>query len=170
MKINTSLSDNFLYYFDEARGFAIHKKRILKRKDLKCLSFIQSKAIIFIGLLVFSLIFALIENYFMFSVSLFVLSILYLIIVIIRVSSSYNYRKKRVPNNTIIIDENGITDESFYDIKITIKWSKVKAIILGKYTVTILTDTPIYFYFDISKKYEIINEASKYISNDIIIK
>ena len=48
-------------------------------------------------------------------------------------------------------------------------FDKIKCIVVGKYTVTILTDTPVYFYFDISKKEDIIEAIEKYGDKDKII-
>ena len=45
-------------------------------------------------------------------------------------------------------------------------WDKIKGFVVGKYTVTILTDTPIYFYFNISKKDEILKAIEKYEPRD----
>ena len=54
-----------------------------------------------------------------------------------------------------IIDDNGITNDSFQNIKMIFSWDKIKMMIVKKYSITILTDTSCYFFFDISKKDEI---------------
>ena len=73
-------------------------------------------------------------------------------------------------SNTILIDKNGITDESYYGIKMIFNWSKIKGVVIGKRAITILTDTHIYFYFDISKKSEVIKAIEKYGNSDLIIE
>ena len=170
MKISTNISDNFLMYYDEARGIAIHKRKVLKNRNAKCLSYIQSKAIIFLTLLLLSLILILINgDLFICSLVFFLTAIIYFLIVFFRTISSYMFRKKQRFSNLIIIDEKGVTDESFYGITITIKWDKIKAIVVGKQTITVLTDTPVYFYFNIVNKEEIINYCLKYIDGSKII-
>lgn len=69
-----------------------------------------------------------------------------------------------------MIDENGITDESYYGIKMILKWEKITGVVIGKHTITILTDTPVYFYFDIAKKEDVIKAIDKYGNKDLIIK
>ena len=64
--------------------------------------------------------------------------------------------------NEILINEDGITDKSFYDIKINLNWSKIKALVIKKKTLTFLTDTSLYFFFDINEKGTIIKAINKY--------
>ena len=55
-------------------------------------------------------------------------------------------------------------------IKMTFNWDKVLGVVIGKYTVTILTDTPCYFYFKIDDKRKIIKVLEKYGEEDKIIR
>ena len=49
-------------------------------------------------------------------------------------------------------------------------WDKIKAVVIKKYSVTILTDTNVYFYFDIKLKEDIIKCIKKYGSKTLIIE
>lgn len=166
MKINSNISKNFMGCFDEARGFAMHKSKIIKSKKNNCLSYMQNKLIIYMTLIIISSILILSScydcNLLIIALLLFHGANIYLIITIISIISMYHFRKKNNFKNTIIIDKDGIIDESYYGIKMIFKWNKIIGIIIGKHTVTILTDTPCYFYFPISEKDNIIKAIDKY--------
>ena len=48
-------------------------------------------------------------------------------------------------------------------------WNKIKGIVLGTYSITILTDTPYYFTFSIDSKEAIIRALVEYGYEDKII-
>ena len=75
------------------------------------------------------------------------LDIIFLTITVVSTYYMYICRKKS-PILDVIIDKEGITNFSFYNIKMVFNWDKIKAIVVKKNSVTILTDTPIYLYFD----------------------
>ena len=170
MKITTSMLNNFFTCFDEARGFAINKNKILREKRICGLSYIQNKSLYFVALLIISLILILInEELFVVSLVFFMTAIVYFLIIVIRIYSSYKFKQSVGFDNVIVINEEGITDESYYGIKLTIKWDKVKGIVVGRNTITFLTDTPIYFYFSVSNKKEILDYCLNYIDKNKII-
>lgn len=163
MKIETNLNNNFLKIYDESRSVAIHRKEIIKNKKANALTFSTEVLLIFTSILLISLIVKNCKIIFM------TLGIIYLITNIIRFISSYKFRKKQNFKNEIIIDEKGITDlSSFKNVEILFKWAKIKAIVIKKYSVTLLMDSNIYFYFDIKEKEKIIKEVKKY-KKDILI-
>lgn len=166
MKIETDIKDNFFAHFDEARGIAIHKSKIIKKRKVKCLSYMQGQVLTVIFLLVAAILLSMLcckINYIFIPVCILLLSaFLYLIYIILTIVGIYIFRIKQNFKNTITLNKEGITDKSFYGIKILFDWSKITAVVVGKYTVTILTDTPVYFYFDISKKDKILNAIKKY--------
>lgn len=174
MKIDTSISKNYFTLFDESRGVAIHKKSILKRRKSNTLSYLQGKLIVFILLFILDIFFAFLcrFNCYMvcFTCLTYLITLVYLFCTVINIIGIYKFRKKQQFSNTILIDKNGITDESYFGIKMIFRWEKITGVVIGKYTVTILTDTPIYFYFDISKKKEVIKAVEKYGNKDLIIK
>ena len=97
-------------------------------------------------------------------------ALVYLIVTIGSFVSNYYFRKKRNFSNKVIIDKTGLTDESFYNIKMIFKWDKILAIVVGQETVTFLTDTPVYFYFNISEKEKIMKAIKKYGHLDKVIE
>ncbi len=177
MKIETDLSNNYFACFDEARGIAFHKRKILKRRKYEGYSYMYSRLILFIWILILGVIFAFICSksnlcckLWFFIPFIFVCDIAYLIITLINVFSLYHVRRKNNFKNNIKIDKNGITDESFYGIKMLFKWKMIKAVVIGKYTITVLTDTPVYFYFSNEDKHKIIEAVDKYANVDLIIR
>lgn len=174
MKIETNISKNYFLRFDEARGIAFHKKNILRNKQNQSISFIQTKGIFFILLLILSILFSYLPYYnpylFMLPFLMFLITFAYLVSTIVELIGVYHFRKKQNFKNIILIDKNGVTDQSYYGIKMTFAWNKITGVVVGRRTVTILTDTPIYFYFDISKKDDIIKAVEKYGKRDLIIE
>ena len=163
MKIETNLNNNFFKIYDESRSVAIHRKEIIKNKKANALTFSTEVLLVFTIILLISLIIK--KNGILFMT----LSFIYLMTNIIRFISSYKFRKKQNLKNEIIIDEKGITDlSSFKNVEILFKWAKIKAIVIKKYSVTLLMDSNIYFYFDIKEKEKIIKEVKKY-KKDILI-
>ena len=81
----------------------------------------------------------------------------------------YKFRKEQGFDNTVTFSKEGMIDESFYGIKMTFKWEKVLAVVIKKYTITILTDTPAYFYFNITEKNNILKALEKYQVKDKVI-
>lgn len=163
MKIETKLNNNFSKIYDESRSVAIHRKEIIKTKKANALSFSTEVLLVFTIILLISLIVKEFKTIFI------ILDIIYLMTNIIRFISSYKFRKKQNFKNEIMIDEKGITDlSSFKNVEILFKWTKIKAIVIKKYSITLLMDSNIYFYFDIKEKDKIIKEVKKY-KKDILI-
>jgi hypothetical protein len=55
-------------------------------------------------------------------------------------------------------------------IKITLSWEKIPAAVIKKHTVTFITDTQLFFFFDIKNKEEILKLVEKYSENTEIIE
>ena len=172
MKISCNLSKKYFECFDEAKGVALHKRKILKSKSASCLSYMQEVFLIFlvIEFICFLLSFIGESRACLFVYFLLTVDIIFFLFRIIRVFVGILLRKKQDFKGSIIIDENGITNTSYYKIKMVFSWPKIKAIVIKKYTVTILTDTPCYFYFDIAKKKKILEAVNKYHKNTLILE
>ncbi len=173
MKISSELSHSYCACFDEARGIAMNKKTVLKNRNPKCISYLQMKLLTFILLIVLAILLAGISYlsicFYIFSLLLILIATVYFIISIFLILSLYTYRLKW-QTNKVLMNKTGISGETCYGIKYSFKWDLITAVVIGKYSVTILTDTPCYFYFDISKKDEIIKAIEKYDNKNKIIK
>ncbi len=174
MKIECNITDNYFNCFNEARGFALHKRKILKNRKAQSLSYIQTILIITLTIFLINLLINIggyfNHNLMIGSLWLYLVTIIYLLFVIINIFYLYLIRKKQNFQTNLFIDEYGIGSDSFYDLKVVFDWDKIKAIIFGEYTITILTDTPCYLYLEIAKKDEIIKALKKYNKKDLIIK
>ena len=163
MKKETEIKNNYFKIDDEAKSVATHRKEIIKSKKNTTLTYSTETLLIFITIILISMI---LKTH---KLEIITLGILYLLINILRFINSYKFRKKQNFKSEIIIDKKGITDiSSFKNTEILFKWDKIKAIVLKKYSLTILMDSRIYFYFDIKEKDKIIKEIKKY-KKDILI-
>lgn len=172
MKISTNMKKNYFDCYNEAKGFAVNKKYIIKRRKKNLFSYIERTLLIYLFLFVINICINAFINPWKGYIPIFIISlfeIIYLIYIIVNYVRTSNYKGKQKYINTINIDENGITDESYYGIQMLFKWNKIKAIVVGTYTVTILTDTPVYFYFSKEKKESIISAIKKYDNENKII-
>lgn len=162
MKIQSNMKNNYLKHYNVAKGIAVNKKTVLKNKTIKVPTYLLSALITIILLTFFLVIFHLIDKSKIITILFLTMLVVYNSYVIIRTTWSYNFKKKSNFLNEITLDEEGLTDKSFYGIKITLNWSKLKAIVIKKQTITILTDTNLYFFFDINEKEEILKAINKY--------
>lgn len=169
MEIKTNMKKSYLRNYNEAKGIAVNKKRVLKHKTNKVPTYLTSVLITITLLSICTTLFSIIDSSNIFKLFFLISLIIYISYSILRTIWSVNFKKKQEFLNTIIIDENGITDSSFYNIKININWNKITAIVIKKYTITFITDTHLYFFFDISKKEEILKLVKKYSKENLVI-
>ena len=172
IRIKTDLSSDFFSIYNEARGIAMNKKRILKLKRNVHINYIGLVFITFIVIFILCMIIILQHNsIFLVSYGLFILilDIMSLFMALVRIYGNYFYRKKDKFRADIIIDKRGITDlSSFKDIEILFLWNRVEGVVIGEYSVVILLRKHIYLYFDINDNKKIIDGIKKY-NKDILI-
>lgn len=172
MQITSNLSKHFFHAYSEAKGVALHRSDIIKNKRANAFSYFQLAIMLFFLFFFFSITLLYVGGFCYWFVATVIVffAFAFLAYTVIRYAATYDYAKKNKFKNTLTITEEGITDESFYGIKIFLNWSKVKAIVIKKYTVTILTDTPCYFYFEKAKKDKVVAEIQKHNKNILIIE
>ena len=168
MKISSDIKENYFMLLDEARGVAAKKDKILRTKKVNKFSYLEEAIILMMVLLLFSMLFRCINL--LCSYFLLFLTFIYFIISVIQILYIYYYQKRRDFRNTISIDEEGITDESYHGVKMTFNWKKVKAIVIKEHTIVILLDNPCYFYFSKSVEKKLIRAIQKYYKNILIIQ
>ena len=151
MEIKSNLKEGLFKCFNEARGVQINKSKILKNKKINKLNYYETILIILIFVLIISII-LLLNNFLKASLILFSLVLIVVIINILNYIMMYKYRRKNNFSNTIIINEDGITDTSFMGIKMIFNWDKILGIVKTSKTIVILTDTYVYFYFKKERK------------------
>ena len=170
MKIQSNMKKIYLRNYNEAKGVAVNKKTVLKKKTNKVPNYFISVILTIILLTIFTIIFKIIDTSKIFSIYFSSSLIIYILYTITRTIWSYNFKKKNNFENIIILDEEGLTDKSFYDIKITITWDKIKAFVVKKHTITVITDTSLYFFFDIKDKEQVLTAIKKYNQDTLIIE
>ena len=149
MEIENKVGKNFFKCFNEARGVALAKRRLFKNKKSKTFTYLDNVLMILILLLLISILFLLIPSLHIFAYILVLIVLLSILSNVIYLLYVYFIRKNKHMGKTII-DDNGITNDSFQNIKMIFSWDKIKMMIVKKYSITILTDTSCYFFFDIS--------------------
>ncbi len=169
MEIKSDLKNNYFKIYNESRGVVLNKSLVLKKKSARCLAYFDMMAMLLFWLLIMTVAVCFGVNRWLVFV-LLAIDLVVLFVPIIRTIGNYRWKKANGFKNTVVIDKEGITDKSFKDIKITMGWNKIKAIVVKTYSITILTDTRIYFYFDVSDEDLILKECLKYIDKDLIIR
>lgn len=171
MEIKSNMKKTYLRNYNEAKGIAVNKKRVLKHKTNKVPTYLTSALITITLLSLCTIIFSIIDSSNIFKMFFLVSLITYISYSIIRTISSILLKKNQIDLiNTIVIDEEGITDKSFFKIKINVSWDKIPAVVVKKHTVTFITDTQLFFFFDIKNKEEILKLVKKYSKNTLIIE
>ena len=113
MKLKTRITKDFYKYFDEARGIAIQKRKVLKNKNSSCFTYTQIQLIVFIIMLIVGLLFMLLgrinyKGYVVGSV-VFLLALCYIAACIVSVVGYYNFRKN-CSKKGLVVDENGVAN------------------------------------------------------------
>lgn len=165
MKIKEEIKQKSFRCYDEALGVAISKKYILKRKRKNILTYTEQFFLLFLLFFFLSIVFLYVDLPKITAEALCLLASLCICMIFVR-SVMFFLRGRKI--FTTLIHEEGITDESFYELKILIPWDKVLAVVVKKHSVTILTSTPILLYFDNSMQERIIKAVQKY-KKDILI-
>ncbi|HAB66777.1 MAG TPA: hypothetical protein DCE23_05365 [Firmicutes bacterium] len=173
--INYDLSDSYVLIYDEAYGVAKKRKKLLKKPTTKTHTYL--------GITLFRLILILCLNLFcylylkicgysyivctlcIFTPFLYFILTMNIIIFIIRVTC----RSKKL-KGSFVLNKQGLTDSTFKGIKILFEWSKIKMVIVKKYSIIILTDTPIYFFVNKDVEDELITALKKYKKDLIIVR
>ena len=166
MKINSGSPNNLYSCYNEARGVAQNKNYVLRKKKAKTWTFLQTSII---NTFLIAIILLCIISYC--DLSYWYLLLCFVPIVFNHIYLFFYLRKiKRYQKRFFnIFDEDGIHDESFYGIKMLFTWKKIQAIVIGRKSIVVLTDTPCYFYYGIDKKHDILDAIEMYSKKKKII-
>lgn len=172
MKIKSNIKKKYFTCLNESMGVNLNKKYILKTKKNTDYTYTEHTLYVMIIILLISAIFAIMRTNASILLSMMAIFCagLYLLAVLITTLMGYTARKRVNFKNEIEITEDGITDASYYGIKMTLSWDQVEAIVIRKNTIIILTNTPVYFYFDKNKKKDIVNATKKYKEDILVIE
>ena len=171
LKIKYDLSNNYFKYFNEANGVSIKKKLLLK-KDLKLETATKIFFKYFIILFIISII--LITFYVNSNVNIYIifgkifLFVSFLSLYIILLIYIQSKSKQNSQTGEITIDENGISDKSIDNKKISMAWENIELVAVTKNTITILTNFQILFILEKKNKDKIIELIKNYSNVKII--
>ncbi len=166
MKISGNIKENKFKCYNEARSIAKNKRQVLLKQKVCSWPFWATKFLVFA--IFFVLGFILVLNDYLFLANIVILGdILYLALNLLRVILSLTIRDDDI---VLTFNKEGIIDESYMGIKMIFKWEKIKAIVFGEYSITILTDTPYYFFLDIKNKKKVLEVLNKYSKDILIVK
>lgn len=174
--IKYDLRKNYTQCYNEAYGIAIKRKQLLKNPTRKCHSYTYYGFIYLWWTLLFHGITYILYKKIGFTPYIAILSsivpilyfciILYFLEYIIRIILS-SYRKTK---GTFQLSKNGLQDSTFNGIKILFEWSKIKMMVIGRHSITILTDVPIYFFVNKEIEEQVVKAIKKYKKDIIIVK
>ncbi len=171
MKIRTNLTRNFLKIYSEAKGVARAKKYILKSGSSNSVNYIASLVLEFLIVLCIGYCLLLSSNICISVLGCLVVisDCLFILVKLFSIICIYEYRYNTYFSDSLTINEEGISNESYYDIKMTFKWSKILAIVYKKNCIVILTDTPVYFYISRNEEKKLLKAIDRYHKNVRII-
>lgn len=179
--IEYDLRDSYALIYDEAYGVAKKRKKLLKNPRTKTHTYL-SVTIFRLLLILFLDILALIYLksqgytdifYFIYynqqysldiiGVICILMPLLYLVLAIniIMFIIRINIRRKKLVGSFKLSKE-GLTDSTFKGIKILFEWERIKMVVIKKYSIIILTDTPIYFFVNKEIENKLIKSLKKY--------
>ncbi len=171
MKITFDPNKSYFKCFDESRGVAMNKKYVLKNKKANVFTYTDYMFCIILLSFCLGAVCLFMNNHYKFalSASFVFFGLLFLSVSLISTYYMCHYRRKS-SQLEILFDKEGITNCSYYGIKMMFSWDKIEAIVLKKNSATILTDTPVYFYFDKEQEEKLLKIVKKYKKDILIIE
>ena len=167
MKIEDNAFNNFFKCFNEAQGVASARSLVLKKKNPKVTTYLQNVLLIFAYVFLVSMYLLVFKKLFLFSLILFgdlVYLFLNIFYMIERCTFRFNSR------GTTIINKDGLINNSYKKIEMHFSWDLVDAVVIRKNSITFLTKTPCFFFFDVANKKEIKELLKKYHKEDLLIE
>lgn len=170
ISVKCEFKDGFLKCADEAKGLSCGWRKIVSDGYVRRTSFLKYNLIL-LFLTFFALCFALfcldlfggeLSFGFRFVISFvvcaLVVEVLYIVITLIYFILRRKYRK----NSVTTFKEEGIVSHLSKDISIIYDWSSVECVIVGRYSISIFTDSPVYFYFDNKCRSKVLDAVNKF--------
>ncbi len=166
MKIDMKFK-NYFRSFNEAEGVAMARKLILKSRNPQVTTYLQNFLLIFFFVLLTS-IYLLVFGYYEVFYLVFFMDLIFLFLNI------FYMLERTIRGNSIdgetSITKNGIVNNTYKNIEMHFSWDLIDAVVVKKYSVTILTNTACYFFFDISQKDKIVDLLKKYKHEDLLVE
>ena len=174
MKIRYESTKNFFKSFNEANGIMMKKNSIIKNPSKKIKGFLNIIIFnIFLTLVFIILLTSIfVHNEIIYSYVMNIgIGVLSLVVYYYLMSFSENYsaiKKSRKPGY-LIIDSDGITDESDTGITVKFNWASIELITITKNAITVIGDSIIFLFVDIEDKEKVAKQIKKYISDTTVL-
>lgn len=175
-KVKYDMSKNYFKCYNESQGMMINKKQVLKKKNKKVFGYLEQGLLFLLYTIIISILSKLLwfldaENVFSDILSVFVaLLLVWIAIYYVAFLIAYIHEKKKSHKGELIIDEDGITDISEEKVKVGLPWEKIQGVVATKTTVTIITNSPVYFFVGNDEKEKLLKAIQKYQENLLIIE
>ena len=157
MKFKYDIKNNFYKMYGEANYLVTYKKKYMNGFNKPIKNYINNDIYLTVSSVILFIITKLVRDLNFLVIPLFMAFIVSVLLLLLSLSAYYKYKKDN-HKGEIIIDENGITDNS--DINITFPWEKVELIGVTKNMMAIVLDSPFVIILEPNNK--IIKEIHKY--------
>lgn len=167
---------NYSACYNEAAGIALKKSTIIKKPSTNTHTYTYYGILYLLLTTILNVVIFIIAKKTSFNSIIAYCSIMTTIFYLLIFIYFLNYllriifSKYRNKKGHIKISKEGITDSTFKGIKILFEWEHIKMIVIKKHTITILTDTPIYFFVNKEIEYQLLTTIRKYQKEIPIIK
>lgn len=174
MRIKYDMNDNYFKCYNESQGIIAKRSDIIKNPKIKLHGYIE-RGFIHLFLIFIILIFFAVTTYIitenvdfnlLYKISSVLLGLIFLYFGIFLIS--YSFENKKIHSGELEVDAEGIKDYSDTGMVIGFSWNNIKAIVIKKHTITILTDSQIYIFMDIEYKDRLLLAIERY-NKDLLI-
>jgi len=174
MRIKYDMNNNYFKCYNESQGIITKRNEIIKNPKIKLQGYLE-RGLVYSILICFLLIFTAVSSYIItgfFDVKrliemtciLFGFMAFYFAMFFV----SYSVENKKTHSGELEVDVEGIKDYSDTGMVIGFSWKNIKAIVIKKHTISILTDSPIYIFMDIEYKDRLLLAIERY-NKDLLI-
>ena len=173
IKYNVKSKNNFKV-FNDSMGIALNRESIIRNRKVRYLGYLKASVIELEIALLFLCLMIIVQYTYPCTLSTFLTIFATISFIVMIISVLYpllfaTFFTSR-DENELEINEKGI---SFYfddDQCITLGWTKIRALVIGKYSMNFITDEPYYFYIDKKYRLEVIKAIKEYNKSLLIIK
>lgn len=174
MRIKYDMNSNYFKCYNESQGIITKREEIIKNPKIKLQGYLE-RGIIYLILVCFVIAFTAISSYII-TESLDVRRLIEMTCVLLGFMAfyfamffvSYSVENKKIHSGELEVDAEGIKDFSDSGMIIGFGWNNIKAVVIRKHTISILTDSPIYIFMDIEYKDRLLLAIERY-NKDLLI-
>ena len=173
MNIDYDLNENYFKCYNEAQGIILNRKKILKNPKRRITTYLGNAGLLFLEImLIFFICFFVDRTGYLtkFAYALLYFSIFSTTIYLLSFYYSYFLEKKKNHSGTLKFSSEELTDECIDGTIVTMKWDKIKALVIKKHALTFVTESQIFFFVNVTLKKEVLNAIKKYNNKLLIIE